>query len=158
MENLFDLVSTYDNIRMIIDIALKDKEVLYRVSEDAPNTFKSMKRHYETHGYFLIYNGGDHGFIGKEYNIKFRALHDYMHLNNNLSFKFEDEKKLSDITCEYFVDIAKEYLNLNETELSNIKTVINAEIKGQIEYYEKYNKFVSDQKIFIRDYIFKKAV
>ena len=158
MENHFDIIDIYIHIKRIIDIALNQYGIRYKSDYKAPSTYKQMVSHYETYKYYLVYDGGDHGFLGKEYNIKFRALHDHMHRIHELSFKFNDEKILSELTSKLFRALGKFYLELSETELDNIETVINAEIRGQIEYYEKYGRYVSDQRVFIRDYILKRAV
>lgn len=148
-----DLLNGYENIKVIIDYYIKVNNVKFISSEIAPNTFKGMKQYYNDFGQFLVYSGGDHGFLGQEYNIKFRALHDYMHLNHNLTFKFEDEKKLSDITKIEFSSIAWNELNFTAWECYVIREIINAEIKGQIEFYEVTKNYVSDQAKFIENYL-----
>lgn len=148
-----DLFTGYNNIKRIIDMLIRTNNIAFRDSDKAPSTFKDMKQCYDKHGEYLVYNGGDHGLLGQEYNIKFRALHDAMHLENNLTFKFEDEKQLSDITKEIFMEIAWATLNLTTWETLVIGEIINAEIKGQIEYYEKHNSYVENQTDFIYDYL-----
>lgn len=148
-----DILTGYNNIKKIIDILLKTNQVKYVASAIAPSTYKGMVAYYNDFGQYLVYNGGDHGFLGEEFNVKFRALHDAMHRENELTFKFEDEKKLSDITKRIFQDLAWHTLNLTAFEVYVIGEIINAEIKGQIEYYEKNNSYVQDQREFILDYL-----
>lgn len=148
-----DLITGYSNIKRIINILLRTNNIRYKASSIAPSTYKAMVTTYEALDCYIVYNGGDHGFLGKEDNIKFRALHDAMHRENSLTFKFEDEKKLSDITKEIFMEIAWSTLNLTTWETWVIGEIINAEIKGQIEYYEKNNSYVEDQKQFITEYL-----
>lgn len=148
-----DLLTGYKHIKKIINILLRTNNVRYKASNEAPSTYKSMVEFYNENGFYSVYNGGDHGFLGQEDNIKFRALHDAMHLENELTFKFEDENKLSDITKEIFMEIAWSTLNLTTWETWIIGEIINAEIKGQVEYYQKNNSYVEDQKQFITDYL-----
>lgn len=149
---LTDLNNAYENIKLIIDIQLKRKGIKYIASQLAPNTFKGMKAYREDFGQFLVYSGGDHGLLGEEYNIKFRALHDAMHYEHNLSFKFEDERELSIITRWEFMQLAYNTIGLTQWETYCIGQVIKAEIEGQIDYYEKHGKYVDNQTDFIYNY------
>ena len=147
-----ELLKGYEIIKKVIDYKLQKNSVEFITSELAPNTYKGMREYFDEFGQFLIYSGEDHGFLGQEYNIKFRALHDYMHYNYNLSFKFEDEKKLSEITeKEFMYDALKVNATLQECLI--VANIINAEIKGQIEYYEKNNEYVKNQAEFIESYL-----
>ena len=148
-----DLLTGYANVKRIINMLIRTNDIKYKASSEAPSTYKSMVKFYNENGFYSVYNGGDHGFLGQVYNIKFRALHDAMHLENELTFKFEDEKKLSDITKEIFMEIAWSTLNLTTWETYVIGEIINAEIKGQIEYYQKNKQYVKDQKQFITEYL-----
>lgn len=146
-----DLTKTYDLIKQIIDIKLKRDDIKFTTSEIAPSKYDDMIRFYNEFNMFLVYNGGDHGHLGKEYNIKFRALHDFMHMNEKLTFSFKDEKHLSDLTCVDFVKIAYNELDATHWDIYLIKEVITAEIKGQIEYYELNKEYVKDQAQFINN-------
>ena len=101
---------------------------------------------------FLVFSGGDHGILGKEYNIKFRAIHDHMHRTLGLTFNFSDEKVLSVLTQAEFARIAG-LLGINYNDIYYMVKVIGAEIGGQIEYYEKNKKYVEDQTEFIYNYL-----
>jgi len=144
-----ELLRAYNDIKTIIDYMIEIKSIKFTASPLAPNTFKGMKNYHNDFGQFLVYNGGDHGFLGLEHNVKFRALHDYMHLTNNLTFKFEDEKKLSDITVREFSSFAKNFLRLSEKRIYNLERVIDREIRGQIEYFQVNKSYVPCQTTFI---------
>ena len=148
-----DLIRGYKHIKRIINMLIRTNNIRYKASSIAPNTYKAMVTTYEALDCYIVFNGGDHGFLGQADNIRFRALHDAMHRENQLTFKFEDEKKLSDITKEIFMEIAWSTLNLTQWEVYVIGEIINAEIKGQIEYYEENGKYVEDQKQFITEYL-----
>ena len=148
-----ELLTGYENIKKIIDVLVERYDVKYQTSCDASQNFEVVKKHYNNYGYFEVFNGGDHGHFGQHYNIKFRALHDYMHVTNNLSFSFKDEKELSDITVFLFSNIAWNELNKTAWESYIVRQIIGAEIRGQIEYYELNKKYVADQKEFINEYL-----
>jgi hypothetical protein len=150
--NKQDLTNGYKNIKKIIDFLIEANGIVFELSSDAPNTYKDMCQYYEANGHFLIYNEGDHGYLGKEYNLKFRALHDFMHYSHQLKFTFNDEKTLSDITAHQFYRVGQE-LNLSLRECLVIKAIINAEIKGQIEYYQLNKNYVENQTEFIDNYL-----
>lgn len=153
-----DINKAYNNIKVIIDGMINLNKIYFDVCPDAPNTYKAMRKAYEDSiklngkGFFTVYGGGDHGLLGREANIKFRALHDAMHYKHNLSFKFEDEKRLSDITKKEFILYSYRILGLTQWEAYCIGEVISAEIRGQIEFYEKHGKYVEDQTEFIYNY------
>jgi hypothetical protein len=151
--NKNDLLQGYEDIKKIIDILLVKHDIKFIVCIDAPSKFKDVKQYFNNHGCFKVFSGGDHGYLGQEYNIKFRALHDYMHVMYNLSFKFNDEKQLSDITGLLFFDIAWNQLGLTTFQSWLILNIIQAEIRGQIEYYEDNNSYVPDQSSFIDKYL-----
>lgn len=148
-----DLKQGYETIKLIIDILLDKHDIKYIACQDAPSTYKAIKTYYDIYTSFVVFNGGDHGYLGQDYNIKFRALHDYTHVINNLSFKFEDEKRLSDITSLMFFDVAYNQLNLSIFKSCVIIQIINAEIRGQIEYYEINKNYITDQASFIKSYL-----
>lgn len=149
--NKQNLETAYSNITKITDFLLDFYKIKFETSLIAPNNYKDMVKHYELNDYFLVYSGGDHGYLGYEYNTKFRALHDFMHYFHKLTFKFEDEKKLSDITADQFFKVGK-LMGLRLGECIDIADVITAEIKGQIEYYQVNKKYVDDQKKYIENY------
>lgn len=156
MENkieMHELITGYKTIKEIIDLLIDRNEIKYQPSSDAPNNFNLVKKHFDNYGYFEVFNGGDHGFLGQKYNIRFRALHDYMHVKNNLTFSFVDEKQLSLLTQAKFSHIAWHELNKTAWECYVIRRILGAEIRGQIEYYELNKKYVDDQKDFILTYL-----
>lgn len=148
-----DLNTGYNNIKRIIDAMIRNSEVKYKVSSEAPNTYEAMRRSFDKLGYFLVYNGGDHGLLGERYNLRFRALHDSMHYDMELSFSFEDEKRLSDYTKSEFMRLAYTAFGFTQWECYVIGQIINAEIRGQIEFYEKNKEYVKDQSKFILEYL-----
>lgn len=148
-----DVSKAYEYIKQIIDAKIRLYRIEYEVCNDAPNKYEDMVSSFETCNYFKVFGGGDHGHLGREYNIKFRALHDYMHYTNELSFSFADEKQLSMITQWEFMQYAYNRMGLTQWETYCIGQVIKAEIQGQIEYYEKNNQYVKNQTSFVLEYL-----
>ena len=144
-----NLLQGYEDIKQIIDILLVKHDIKFTACIDAPSKFKDVKQYYAKHNSFKVFDGGDHGYLGKEYNIKFRALHDYMHVMYNLTFKFKDEKLLSDITSITFINMAQGDLGLDQVRSCLVSLIITAEIRGQIEHYELTSTYVPDQVKFI---------
>lgn len=142
----------YKVLKRVIDVYIAENNIVFIASNLAPNTFKGMKAYHDDHNQFLVFSGGDHGHLGTDYNVKFRAVHDFMHLDNNLTFKFEDEKKLSDITILEFRSIAAN-LGYNLEVRRILGAIVNAEIRGQIEFYQENKEYVKDQKQFINTYL-----
>lgn len=148
-----DITKAYDLMKEIIDHKLVANNIKYISSELAPNDYKGMRQYRDDFGQYLVFNGGDHGFLGQDFNIKFRALHDHMHYTNNLSFKFEDEKELSRLTQWEFMQYAYNKLNVTQWDTWVLGQVIKAEIQGQIEYYEKNREYVTCQKTHVLEYL-----
>ena len=76
-----------------------------------------------------------------------------MHYDKGLSFSFQDEKILSALTVNEFRDVVYNRFNATHWEMVIVGEIINAEIRGQIEYYELNKSYVEDQKQFINDYL-----
>lgn len=128
--------------------------VRYMTSLNAPNTYKKMISHRNEHGHFLVFSGKSDTtiFSSQELNIKFRALHDKMHYDLGLTFSFKDEKKLSTLTgLSVFNWLKKQGYSL-EIAYHALK-IVNAEIAGQIEYYERRGKFLENQREYIETYL-----
>lgn len=149
---LKDIERAYDLIRQCIDYTIERDSIKFISSEIAPSTYKGMRQYRDDFGQFLVYSGGDHGMLGEEYTIKFRALHYAMHYENELSFSFKDERILSEMTSMEFSDIAYNRLGATLWESRVIYRVIEAEIKGQIDYYEKYKSYIPNQTEYILNY------
>ena len=126
--------------------------VSYVVSSDAPETYHEMVEFYESTGYFCIYDGGGESIWGSDYNVKFRAIHDAMHYHTGLTFSLKDEKVLSEYSAIEFMNQARK-LGYSTEVSQAVYELINAEIKGQIEYYESNGDFLLDQVTYIKRYL-----
>lgn len=120
----------------------------YVVCNDAPNTWKELQRNaYDSRGRIRIYGGGsDHTIYGvNKVNYAFRAWHDNLHLQHNLSFKPDDEIKLAQIHADM---ITGDYE----------KQLIHADIAGQVKHWQKFNAFVDNQYRFVLNYLLTSEV
>ena len=79
-------------------------------------------------------------FENSDTNILMRFLHDLTHLKYNLSFNYSDEIKTAQIHKEQFIDIGSPKI---------ICDLIYLDTYAQIKYYEKYKRFVQNQKAFV---------
>jgi hypothetical protein len=109
---------------------------------DAPNSWKALKQ-FKGRNVLPVFNGACDSSIynNPNDNIIFRAWHDCVHLENNLSFSSQDEKKVGLIQC-------------NQLRLMGAPVhVINAiffDVVGQVEYYALMGEFVVNQREFVQ--------
>jgi hypothetical protein len=142
------LERAYKNLKKICKAYARQEGIRFQASPVAPDTYEGMKEYFLKHGHFLVYNGGDHGFLGKKGNLLFRAVHDYTHLVYALGFNFQDETQLAEVTKEIFGEIG-EGLGLSSEAIQDVKKLLHIEMKDQIDYYYEKGEFVKDQKQFI---------
>jgi hypothetical protein len=134
-------------------IDVESQKIDYRESETAPSTYKAMRETRDRLGYFVIYNGASlTSIFSPEINVKFRAVHDSFHYFFELGFTFNEEKHLSELQALdfYFTALRAGY---SELIADSIYKIVNAEIRGQIEYYEKNKKFIKNQREYILNYL-----
>jgi len=128
------------------ELAVANKKLLnflkinYKVVNDAPTSYSKLMKY--KHSSFLPISGdGCKSSIygSEENNHIFRAIHDYIHINNELTFNYEDEMKVCDIHLELL-----EGYNLSDLA----RLLLEIDVKGQIMYYDKHKRFVKDQLNF----------
>lgn len=122
-------------------------KVTYTPTPHAPERFKDLKQFagaLDGSALLPVYDGAcDRTIYDKPTdNIAFRAWHDAIHLEKNLSFKKVDEYQVGIIHCDQ--------LRLIKAPQHVIDAVFY-DVCGQIEYYERFGKFVDDQKAFVQD-------
>ena len=145
---LTELNRAYVVLTHCIDQYISTHDVKFSVSEIAPSNYKRMIEYRSKFGHFLVSSEGDHGLLGKEYNIKFRAVHDHGHYTLGLNFSVKDELELSEHSAYEFRSIAK---GLGfEVEADNVYKIIEAEVKEQRLYYARTGQYVADQAAFIK--------
>jgi hypothetical protein len=102
-------------------------------------------------GIMKIHTTGNESRIwGKFHNLQFRAIHDYIHLIQELDFTHADEVKVYPKQFEFS-------LNPRYTEVfpylnwETYKRILRSEIVYQSAYKEAFGKFHIDQKIILED-------
>jgi hypothetical protein len=114
------------------------------------DTFAKVQAHYEKTGKILVWKGASDNtiFSSPQFNHIFRAWHDYHHLKHNLAFDKEGENQ---VMLEQYKDCLN--IGLGAKMENFIFSVLDAEINGQVEYFETMGYFPEDQKAFTLSYI-----
>jgi len=109
----------------------------FRVSLDAPNTYPELISRYNSDGILTVYSGAsDKCLYPERYNHLFRAWHDMVHIDNGLTFSFDDELEVARIQCSKCKDLLS-------------KDLLWLDIAGQVWYYETHKKYVDNQAEFV---------
>lgn len=94
--------------------------------------------------------GNDSRIWGKFHNLQFRAIHDYIHLIQELDFTHSEETKVYPAQFEFSLQArytqAFPFLNWE-----TYKRILRSEIVYQSAYKEAFGKFHIDQKIILED-------
>lgn len=108
--------------------------------------FEAMKLDYERTGYIRVNVEHSTGTIfgSQTVNWLFRAWHDYCHLVVNAPFDAEGERRAA---MEQIRQVWA-HPGLSDAEKTLYSSIIDIEVNGQVEYYQKYNDFPSDQYQF----------
>lgn len=143
-----ELLEAYRALTHCIDQYITNFDIQYLSSDLAPSTYKDMVAYRKNFGQFMVYSEGDHGFLGKEANIKFRACHDHGHYTLGLNFSVKDETELSNHSMYEFRTIAKD-LGYSQEIADNVAKIIDCEVRMQREYYDITGEYVENQRQFV---------
>ena len=133
--------------------ALKSQGLRVGVMQDAPSTYKDVVNSFLNTGILVVYEGASENtiFSHPRINHLFRAWHDLGHITNKLDFQFHNERKLGEIQANEVYDAL---LNTaGHDRANNARSLVRAEIIGQIEYYQIHRKYVDDQKSYTMGYL-----
>ena len=112
----------------------------YELNDDAPESFKALKATTKDK-HILIATAGNEGTIyGEHVNSLFRFWHDVTHITLNSGFSLEGETKVINQHIAEAIDYGLSPLALE---------ILKADTLGQVHYYYKNKRFVSDQVAFI---------
>ena len=102
-------------------------------------TFEAHKKRYRETKKIYVWTGASENTIFGDptVNHKFRAWHDYIHINYNLGYSITEES----IVCDIQRDMLPNDWNLE-------RSLIECEIRGQAHYFYLNNRFISNQRIF----------
>lgn len=119
-------------------------------TKEAPNNWDELKRQWARCGprdRVPVYDGGCDRTIYSHprYNYAFRAWHDKIHIDLDLSFSKMDELRV----CNEHLRQMRDHMamfNLNDED----SAAIQYDVAGQVLYYYKYKSYVYDQAAFVQ--------
>lgn len=113
----------------------------YYTTSNAPESWAELKRRSEDKCIPIANYGSDSTIYNTSViNMLFRFWHDVTHLENDLSFSYEAEKRVAELHYEE----GKQF-GLSSLALS----ILWADTYGQVKYYFRNKKFVDNQKDFV---------
>jgi hypothetical protein len=114
-------------------------------------TFEEMRADYLATGF--IYVNVEHSdatiFGSPSTNWQFRAWHDICHIKANADFSPRGEIEAAILQCGQIDAL----VGPTPQDKARWKALIQAEVRGQGEYYEKHGDFPKDQRAFVLEYL-----
>ena len=109
----------------------------FTVSNEAPNSYSGLIRG-AMKGIFLVYDGASSNtiYVDPHVNHAFRAWHDSLHLEHDLTFSLADELQMAE-------------LHRNAIEGSFEKALIYADVAEQVRFWYTNRKYVDNQRAFV---------
>jgi len=122
----------------------------YDVSLAAPETYEELIAHLDAGGRMVVYSGGSERTIygDPEVNFAFRAWHDWCHWRGRHDFSHEGERAACAMQSEHLVTLYGE-----SPQTLRWRYILQAEIIGQREYYDRHGEFPEDQRAFVAAYL-----
>jgi len=129
------------------------------VESKTTNCFDEFKKETEKNGYITVSSEGCYSSIYDNHvlNIRARVWHDLNHLQLNMDFSYEQElvvAKAQTDNIQAYADHKGSY-TFDIVELA--KKIVIIDIKSQYNYYQKYGKFVTDQKSFVQNILWNET-
>lgn len=152
-------VENYNNAIMYLELFISQRVINlnYKVIKNKQfNKFTVFKQNYKEKKYFEIpMEGNDHTiFTSPNINIKARVWHDDIHIKLDKGFTLDDETDVAEEQCreirEYFKD------KLEYQTISNMQRIIMTEVVSQLQYYERYGKYIPHQRSFVQNELFNR--
>jgi hypothetical protein len=122
----------------------------FDVAPDAPGTYKALKALLDAGKRLVVYDGGCEGTIyaNPAVNHAFRAWHDWSHWKGGHDFSVAGEYAVFNMQRELLFDL---YGDHDQTR--RWINILDAEVVGQRLFYERYKRFIDDQRGFIEAYM-----
>jgi hypothetical protein len=122
----------------------------YRVAEEAPSTYEAIASHLDSGNQMVVYSGGSENTIyeDRQVNYAFRAWHDWCHWTGKVALDMEGEVEACQMQCHQLYDV----FGFN-AQTFRWSTIIKAEVIGQATYYERYQRFPTNQRMFVEHYL-----
>lgn len=132
----------------------------FRVSPRAPDTFATLRAHWEATREVCVWNGASECTIfGDPYtNYAFRAWHDRAHLSGGFEFTLDGERataqlQIAQLAAWYDAELdAAPWLacRAREQRLARWQRMIEIEVIEQAEHYARFGEFPTDQRAFMQ--------
>lgn len=126
----------------------------YDTTEDSSqvDTYKKCKEYYNSTGRIRVWTGSSANTIygSDEVNHAFRAWHDFIHITHNLPFDYKGELGVMQVQKMQCIRYHR------GRDMMLFLTLLECEIKGQLDYYYKHRKFVANQREFTQQYLQEK--
>jgi hypothetical protein len=112
----------------------------YELNDNAPESFKALKATTKNKHLLISTDGNSTSIYGERVNSLFRFYHDVTHITLDSGFSLEGETKVINQHIAEAIDYGLSSLALE---------ILKADTLGQVHYYYKNKRFVSDQVAFI---------
>ncbi len=138
----------FPKLNALINKIVYTKNIEYILSDDPArsDSFHKIQEHYLKTGKLIIWSGGSSKtiFSNPTNNYKFRAWHDWHHINEETQFTLAGEYKTYLSQMNDVMDYSDSWL-----ECKLFGTILDIEINGQAKYYNKHGYFPDDQREFM---------
>jgi len=122
----------------------------YDVSNAAPETYEELIAHLDAGHRMVVYNGGSEQTIygDPEVNFAFRAWHDWCHWRGRHDFSHEGERAACAMQSEHLIALYGE-----SSQTRRWRRILQAEIIGQRDHFDRHGAFPEDQRAFAENYL-----
>ena len=122
----------------------------YDVSAAAPETYEELIAHLDAGERMVVYSGGSERTIygDPEVNFAFRAWHDWCHWRGRHDFSHMGERAACAMQADHVVTL---YGDSPQTR--RWRRILQAEIIGQREFFDRHGEFPEDQRAFVAAYL-----
>lgn len=122
----------------------------FKASPKAPSTYEEIKALLDNGKPLIVYSGGsDHTiYADKRVNYAFRAWHDYCHWKGKVPLTMAGEVETFELQCRQLYDMFG-----FDGQTIRWRNMLHAEVVGQAQYFERYRRFPSNQRMFVEHYL-----
>ncbi|QSY98545.1 hypothetical protein J2J97_32075 (plasmid) [Rhizobium bangladeshense] len=122
----------------------------FDVSSIAPSSYHELKAEYDARGKITVLRDASDRTIFDDAgtNQKFRAWHDWAHLQLGATFSLAGEAAACELQCQQIEQV----YGTGETG-QELTALLRAEVIGQSTYWQRHRTFVKDQVGFVKAYL-----
>lgn len=122
-------------------------------NEEHCNTHRKLVGYWKATDRILVWSGASDCTIfgDPKVNHAFRAWHDWVHVHYDLPFTPEGEHTVMLIQQRQCDTMGA--LIFTPDQIQQFWRILEAEIDGQVEHYEKHKEFIADQRTFCQNYM-----